>query len=92
MSEGYGTYCGLLRLYDDFASEPDQDVPPFEYDGSHPGLAQLRRRYDLDRVAGEGDSLTRGRRLCDRPGDHGRAVHCPAHVHDGHRADLPRRL
>ena len=65
MSEGYETYRGLLRLYDDFASEPDQVVPPFEYDGSHPGLGELRRRYDLDRVAGEGDPLTRGRRLCD---------------------------
>ena len=65
MSEGYETYRGLLRLYDDFAAEPDQDVPSFEYDGSHPALAQLRRRYDLDRVAGEATPLTRGRRLCD---------------------------
>ncbi len=34
MSEGYETCRGLLRLYDDFAAEPDQDVPSFEYDGS----------------------------------------------------------
>ena len=65
MSEGYDTYCGLLRLYDEFSSEPDQAAPRFEYDCSDPSLQVLRRRYDLDRVAGDGDPLTRSRRLCD---------------------------
>ena len=40
MSEGYGTYFGLLRLYNGFASVSDEDPPPFAYDGSHPGLAR----------------------------------------------------
>ena len=53
MSEGYDTYCGLLRLYDEFSSEPDQAAPRFEYDCSDPSLQVLRRRYDLDRVAGQ---------------------------------------
>ena len=65
MSEGYETYRGLLRLYDEFSSQPDEAAPRFEYNCSHPGLAQLRRRYDLDRVAGDGDPMTRSRRLCD---------------------------
>ena len=65
MSEGYETYRGLLRLYDGFSSAPDAAAPPFEYDHSDPGLQELRRRYDLDRVAGEGDPLVRSRRLCD---------------------------
>ena len=59
MSEGYETYRGLLRLYDGFSSAPDAAAPPFEYDHSDPGLQELRRRYDLDRVAGEGDPLVR---------------------------------
>ena len=65
MSEGYETYRVLLRLYDGFSSAPDAAAPTFEYDHSQPGLQVLRRRYDLDRVAGEGDPLARSRRLCD---------------------------
>ena len=53
MSEGYETCRGLLRLYDGFSSAPNAVAPPFEYDHSDPGLQELRRRYDLDRVAGE---------------------------------------
>ena len=65
MSQGYDVYCGLLRMYDEFSTAPDADVPRFEYDHFHHGLAQLRRRYRLDRAAGDGDALTRSLRLRD---------------------------
>ena len=65
MSEGYDVYCGLLRMYDGFSETPDAGVPAFEYDHSHYGLAQLRQRYRLDGVAGDGDALTRSLRLGD---------------------------
>lgn len=65
MSEGYETYRGLLRMYDGFSSEPDDTAPRFEYDGSHSGFEELRGRYHLDHVAGDGDPLVRSRRLCD---------------------------
>ena len=63
MSEGFDFYCGLLRMYDGFSATPDTGVPRFEYDHSHHGLKELRRRYRLDRVAGDGDALTRSLRL-----------------------------
>ena len=65
MSEGFDFYCGLLRMYDGFSATPDTGVPRFEYDHSHHGLKELRRRYRLDRVAGDGDALTRSLRLRD---------------------------
>ena len=65
MSQGYEYYCGLLRMYDGFSATPDAGVPAFEYDHSHHGLAQLRQRYRLDGVAGDGDVLTRSLRLRD---------------------------
>jgi hypothetical protein len=52
-------------MYDGFSSERDESVPNFEYHGSHPGLVELRHRYNLDRVAGDGHPLARSRRLCD---------------------------
>ena len=58
MSEGFDVYCGLLRMYDGFSATPDTGVPRFEYDHSHHGLAELRRRYRLDRVAGDGGALS----------------------------------
>ena len=65
MSQGYDVHCGLLRMYDGFSATPGADVPQFEYDHSHHGLTQLRRRYRLDRVAGDGDARTRSLRLRD---------------------------
>ena len=65
MSQGYEFYCGLLRMYDGFTATPDEGVPAFEYDHSHHGLAQLRQRYRLGGVAGDGDALTRSLRLRD---------------------------
>ena len=52
-------------MYDGFSATPDAGVPAFEYDHSHHGLAQLRHRYRLDGVAGDGDALTRSLRLRD---------------------------
>ena len=63
MSHGFETYCGLLRMYDRFCAEPDATVPAFEYEHSHAGPDQLRTRYRLDRVAGNGDPLTRSLQL-----------------------------
>ena len=63
MSEGYETYCGLLRLYDGFSAQADGAVPEFEYDHDHPGLRELRTRYRLDSVAGDGDAMARSLRL-----------------------------
>ncbi len=65
MSEGFETYCGLLRLYDGFSVQEDGAVPRFEYDHAHPGLRELRDRYRLDDVAGDGDALARSLRLLD---------------------------
>ena len=65
MSEGYDVYCGLLRMYDGFSPTPDDSTPQFEYDHSHRGFGELRRRYELDRVAGDGDALTRSLRLLE---------------------------
>jgi len=53
VSEGFETYCGLLRLYDGFAVEEVGSVPAFEYDHDHPGLDELRDRYRLDDVGKE---------------------------------------
>ena len=65
MSEGFETYCGLLRLYDGFVPEQDGSVPEFEYDHDHPGLDELRDRYRLDDVAGDGEELARSLRLLE---------------------------
>lgn len=65
MSEGFETYCGLLRLYDGFAAEEDGSVPEFQYDHAHPGLRELRDRYRLDDVAADADEMTRSMRLLD---------------------------
>ena len=65
MSEGFETYCGLLRLYDGFAAEEDGSVREFEYDHAHPGFRKLRDRYRLDDVAGDGDEMARSLRLLD---------------------------
>ncbi|MCY4377297.1 MAG: hypothetical protein OXC31_26355 [Spirochaetaceae bacterium] len=65
MSEGFETYCGLLRLYDGFSMLEDGAVPEFEYDHAHPGLRELRDRYRLDNVAGDGDEMARSLRLLD---------------------------
>ena len=65
MSEGFETYCGLLRLYDGFAAEEDGSVREFEYDHAHPGLRELWDRYRLYDVAGDGDGMARSLRLLD---------------------------
>ena len=65
MSEGYETYCGLLRLYDGFSVQEDDAVPEFEYEHMHGGLRELRVRYRLDSVAGDGDEMARSLRLLD---------------------------
>ena len=57
MSEGFETYCGLLRRYDGFVATQDGSVPEFESDHDHPGLDELRHRYRLDDVAGDRDEL-----------------------------------
>ena len=63
MSEGFETYCGLLRLYDGFSAQADGAVPEWEYDHDHPGLRELSTRYRLDSVAGAGDEGARSLRL-----------------------------
>ena len=46
VSEGFETYCGLLRLYDGFAAEEDSSVPEFEYDHAHPDSASFAIAID----------------------------------------------
>ena len=65
VSEGYEIYCGLLRLYDRFSVQEDAAVPKFRYDYDHLGLRELRTRYRLDSVAGDGDVIERSLRLLD---------------------------
>lgn len=51
--------CGLLRLYDEFDLLPDKLAPGFEYERSHPELDRLREKYQLDRVAGNGNDWSK---------------------------------
>ena len=78
MSEGFETYCGLLRLYDGFSAQADGAVPEFEYDHDHPGLRELSTRYRLDSVAGDGDAMARSLRLLDWL--HGHVRHSDTHL------------
>jgi hypothetical protein len=50
---------GLLRLYDEFDSLPDKNVPIFKYECISTGLTQLREKYQLDKVAGKEDDLSK---------------------------------
>ena len=40
--------CGLLRLFDEFDSLPDELAPGFQYELSHPELERLHETYRLD--------------------------------------------
>ncbi len=56
---------GLLRLYDDFDSLPDTNVPVFKYECNNPGLNHLREKYKLDEVVGTGDNLSKALKLME---------------------------
>ena len=51
--------CGLLRLFDEFDSLPDELAPGFLYEVSHPEFKRLRETYRLDQVAGCGDDWSK---------------------------------
>ena len=51
--------CGLLRLFDEFDSLPDESAPGFQYEVSHPELERLREAYRIDQVAGGGDDWSK---------------------------------
>lgn len=52
-------YSGILRLYDEFDPQPDERAPSFQYECSHPKLDQLRKKYQLDRIAGTGNDWSK---------------------------------
>lgn len=56
---------GLLRLYDEFDSLPDSNVPVFKYEFDNPALTQLREEYKLDKVLGSGDDLSKVLKLME---------------------------
>ena len=59
MNHQFRLNCGLLRLFDEFDSLPDELAPHFHYEVSHPELERLRETYRLDRVAGTGDDWSK---------------------------------
>lgn len=63
------TNIGVLSYFDRFATRPSSELPPFRYDRRHRMLREVRRKYDLDTVAGSGDHLDKAVRvsrwLCD---------------------------
>ncbi len=62
-SSQFRLYSGILRLYDEFDSLPDKLAPGFQYENSHPELERLRRNYQLDQVAGNGNDWSRALNL-----------------------------
>ena len=59
MSHQFKLNCGLLRLFDEFDSLPDELAPGFQYEVSHPEFERLRETYRLDQVAGGGDDWSK---------------------------------
>lgn len=52
-------HSGLLRLFDEFDTEDDPQVMPFQYHHDDADLAVLRERYTLDSIAGAGDDWSK---------------------------------
>lgn len=63
MNRRFKLNCGLLRLFDEFDSVPDESAPGFQYELTHPELGRLREQYGLDDVAGDGDDWSKVRNL-----------------------------
>ena len=59
MNYQFRLHRGLLRLFDEFDSLPDESAPGFQYEVSHPELERLREAYRPDQVAGGGDDGSR---------------------------------
>lgn len=50
-------YCGLLKMFDDF-SYSNYDVN-FEYIHDHPKFTELKKKYPIEEVAGNGNDLSK---------------------------------
>ena len=59
MNQQFRLNCGVLRLFDEFDSLPDELAPDFVYELSHPELERLRETYRLDQIAGGGDDWSK---------------------------------
>ena len=59
MGHQFKLNCGLLRLFDEFDSLPDELAPEFQYEVSHPEFERLRETYRLDQVAGGADDWSK---------------------------------
>ena len=59
----YDLYTSLLKMYDTF--RPSDEGVQLSVDFSAPELAELRGKYALEGVAGEGDAFARAVRLMD---------------------------
>lgn len=63
------TSIGVLNYFDRFTTRTDTRLPRFRYDCTHPKLREVRRKYHVDDVAGDGDELSMtlnvSRWLCD---------------------------
>jgi hypothetical protein len=50
---------GLLILFDLFDASPDEAIEPFQYCTGDEKLQEIRERYSVDRMAGEGNELSK---------------------------------
>jgi len=60
---GYDLYTSLLKMYDSFRETEDGVHPSVDF--SAPELAELREKYSLDTLAGEGTPFEKAVRLMD---------------------------
>ena len=59
----YDLYTSLLKMYDSFRETEDGVHPSVDF--SAPELAELREKYSLDTLAGEGTPFEKAVRLMD---------------------------